>query len=72
MSRGVLLTRRPFGDAALNSGGGGVILLRLPAAASNDDDDQSGNDEGGATVMQLSHFSGTCPKDWCRCLHYLM
>lgn len=56
ISRAVLLTRRPFGDEDMNSGGGGVNLLKLPRVDGKDDDVQ---------VVQLSHFSGTCPKDWC-------
>lgn len=71
MARGILLTNRPFGDETLNSGGGGVILLKLPtAAATTAAVDCAGADvadaESGAQVLQLSHYSGTCPKDWCK------
>lgn len=65
MARGILLTNRPFGDATLNSGGGGVILLRLPAAAEATAAAHDADAESGAQVLQLSHYSGTCPKDFC-------
>ncbi|XP_054736886.1 rab proteins geranylgeranyltransferase component A [Anastrepha obliqua] len=50
LSRGVFLTATPLGSEELNSGGGGVNILRLLA------------DRQEAFVIQLSHFSGTCPK----------
>lgn len=67
MARGILLTNRPFGDATLNSGGGGVILLRLPAPAEATAAQaaDAADAESGAQVLQLSHYSGTCPKDFC-------
>lgn len=55
MARGIFLVTQPIGDKKLNSGGGGVIFLKM-----------SGSNGGGAYVKQLSHFSGTCPKDWCK------
>lgn len=57
MARGIFLINRPIGDEQLNSGGGGVIFLKMPGFD---------GDDAGAYVMQLSHFSGTCPKDWCK------
>lgn len=59
LSRAILLTDRPIGDEKLNSGGGGVMFLRLPALLSL-------QPKGGAHVIQLSHYSGTCPKNWCK------
>lgn len=57
IARAVFITSKPLGNEALNSGGGGVNLLRLPAIDGSTD---------GAIVIQLSHFSGTCPKDLCK------
>lgn len=59
IARGILLANRPMGNDELNSGGGGVMFMKLPAAA------DSSSDIGGAHVIQLSHYSGTCPKGWC-------
>ncbi|KAL5288642.1 CHM family protein [Megaselia abdita] len=50
LSRGVFILEKPLGSEELNSGGGGVNFLKLPG----------GN--GGAFILQLSHYSGTCPK----------
>ncbi|XP_011180485.2 rab proteins geranylgeranyltransferase component A [Zeugodacus cucurbitae] len=50
LSRGIFLTSTPLGSEELNAGGGGVNLLRL----------LYGTHE--AILIQLSHFSGTCPK----------
>ncbi|XP_067627668.1 rab proteins geranylgeranyltransferase component A [Eurosta solidaginis] len=50
LSRGVFITETPLGSDELNAGGGGVILLRLLAGSHE------------AIAIQLSHFSGTCPK----------
>ncbi|CAD7011324.1 rab proteins geranylgeranyltransferase component A [Ceratitis capitata] len=50
LSRGIFLSAEPLGSEELNSGGGGVNLLRLLA------------DTREAILIQLSHFSGTCPK----------
>ncbi|XP_036333314.1 rab proteins geranylgeranyltransferase component A [Rhagoletis pomonella] len=50
LSRGIFLTATPLGSEELNSGGGGVNILRLV----------DGKRE--AILIQLSHFSGTCPK----------
>lgn len=57
LSRGIFITDTPLGDENLNSGGGGVIFLRMPSA--------DGNTEG-AFVIQLSHWSGCCPKGYCK------
>lgn len=59
LARAILLTNRPLGSEELNSGGGGVMFMKLPAPV------DSTNQSGGAHVIQLSHFSGTCPKGWC-------
>lgn len=48
ISRCILITARPIGDAAMNEGGGGVSFMKC--------------DE--AFVVQLSHLSGTCPKGY--------
>ncbi|XP_014093894.1 rab proteins geranylgeranyltransferase component A [Bactrocera oleae] len=50
LSRGIFLTATPLGAEELNSGGGGVNVLRLLAGSHE------------AILIQLSHFSGTCPK----------
>lgn len=50
LSRAVFIIEKPLGNEELNSGGGGVNFLKLPGK------------NGGAFVLQLSHYSGTCPK----------
>uniref|UniRef100_A0A1L8DLH9 Rab proteins geranylgeranyltransferase component A n=1 Tax=Nyssomyia neivai TaxID=330878 RepID=A0A1L8DLH9_9DIPT len=55
MSRGIFLVSSPLGGKAENTGGGGVALLKLPPPAGVTSDKQ------GAYVIQLSHYSGTCP-----------
>lgn len=50
ISRGVFLVDKPLGSEELNAGGGGVNFLKLPGK------------HGGAFILQLSHYSGTCPK----------
>lgn len=57
LSRAVFLTDTPIGDESLNSGGGGVIFLKIPSA---------NGDSDGAFVIQLSHWSGCCPKGFCK------
>ncbi|XP_034476718.1 rab proteins geranylgeranyltransferase component A [Drosophila innubila] len=52
ISRGLFIASSPLGSEELNKGGGGVNLLRLLA-----DDGQR-----EAFLLQLSHFSGTCPE----------
>ncbi|XP_065368475.1 rab proteins geranylgeranyltransferase component A [Calliphora vicina] len=52
LSRAIFLASSPLGNEALNNGGGGVNLLRLI--------DSDGKRE--AVLIQLSHYSGTCPK----------
>uniref|UniRef100_A0A182R9D5 Rab proteins geranylgeranyltransferase component A n=1 Tax=Anopheles funestus TaxID=62324 RepID=A0A182R9D5_ANOFN len=54
LARAVILTNVPFGGASQNPGGGGVAIMKLPAVTDRTD---------GATVLQMSHTSGTCPKD---------
>ncbi|XP_019557525.3 rab proteins geranylgeranyltransferase component A [Aedes albopictus] len=54
MARAVFLTNVPLGGVSQNPGGGGVSLMKLPPVEGHED---------GATIIQLSHFSGTCPKD---------
>lgn len=56
LARAIYIVRKPLGEESLNSGGGGVNVLRLPATDSSND---------GAFVIQLAHYSGTCPKDLC-------
>lgn len=50
LSRGVFIIEKPLGSVELNSGGGGVNFLKLPG------------ENGGAFILQLSHYSGTSPK----------
>ncbi|ALC42722.1 Rep [Drosophila busckii] len=52
ISRGLFIASSALGSEELNKGGGGVNLLRLLA------------DEGKreAVLLQLSHYSGTCPE----------
>ncbi|KAM7342398.1 rab escort protein [Cochliomyia hominivorax] len=52
LSRAVFLASSPLGSEELNNGGGGVNLLRLI--------DEENKRE--AVLIQLSHYSGTCPK----------
>lgn len=52
----------PIGDEALNIGGGGVIFLKLPPTVISNSADK----DSGAYVIQLSHYSGTCPKGSCK------
>lgn len=53
ISRGIFITSVPIGDESMNQGGGGVSFMKLD----------------GAFVIQLSHFSGTCPKGYCKYIH---
>ncbi|XP_013118528.2 rab proteins geranylgeranyltransferase component A [Stomoxys calcitrans] len=55
LSRAIFIASSPLGSIELNSGGGGVNLLRLITA--------DGKRE--AILIQLSHYSGTTPKDLC-------
>lgn len=57
LSRGIFITDTPIGDESLNSGGGGVIFLKMPS---------TNGDGDGAYVIQLSHWSGCCPKGFCK------
>lgn len=50
LSRGIFILDKPLGSEELNAGGGGVNFLKLPG------------ENGGAFILQLSHYSGTCPK----------
>uniref|UniRef100_A0A182LZF3 Rab proteins geranylgeranyltransferase component A n=1 Tax=Anopheles culicifacies TaxID=139723 RepID=A0A182LZF3_9DIPT len=54
LARAVILTNVPFGGASQNTGAGGVAIMKLPAVNNRPD---------GATILQMSHFSGTCPKE---------
>lgn len=56
LSRAIFLASSPLGSEELNNGGGGVNLLRLL--------DAEGKRE--AVLIQLSHYSGTCPKGLCK------
>lgn len=60
LARAIYITDKPIGEELLNSGGGGVNFLKLPTVSPNGETDQ------GAFVIQLSHFSGTCPKGLCK------
>lgn len=57
LARAIYIVSKPLGDESLNSGGGGVNILRLPGTSPADD---------GAFVIQLAHYSGTCPKGLCK------
>ncbi|XP_023299676.2 rab proteins geranylgeranyltransferase component A [Lucilia cuprina] len=52
LSRAIFLASTPLGSEELNNGGGGVNLLRLI----------DGEGKREAILIQLSHYSGTCPK----------
>ncbi|XP_053689630.1 rab proteins geranylgeranyltransferase component A [Sabethes cyaneus] len=54
MARAIFLTNIPLGGESQNTGGGGASLMKLPPVEGHED---------GATIIQLAHFSGTCPKD---------
>lgn len=54
ISRGIFITTVPIGDESMNKGGGGVSFMKL--------DD--------AFVLQLSHYSGTCPKGYCNYIFF--
>lgn len=56
LSRGVFITSSPLGSSELNTGGGGVNLLRL----------LSPDGKREAILVQLSHYSGTTPKELCK------
>lgn len=58
LSRAIYITDKPLGSDAINSGGGGVNYLKLPSISKDEED--------GALVIQLAHFSGTCPKGLCK------
>lgn len=57
LARAIYIVNKPLGDESLNSGGGGVNIIRLPGISPADD---------GAFVIQLAHYSGTCPKGLCK------
>ncbi|XP_058458954.1 rab proteins geranylgeranyltransferase component A [Malaya genurostris] len=54
IARAIFLTNVPLGGVHDNTGGGGVSLLKLPPVEGHED---------GATIIQLAHYSGTCPTD---------
>lgn len=60
LSRAIYITNKPLGCDTINAGGGGVNYLKLPATSQDNDK--------GAFVVQLAHFSGTCPKGLCKSL----
>lgn len=60
LARAIFITNKPIGNEAINAGGGGVNVLKLPSPAPKE-----GSDHSGAIVIQLAHFSGTCPKGLC-------
>ncbi|XP_055906238.1 rab proteins geranylgeranyltransferase component A [Eupeodes corollae] len=53
LARGVFISSTPIGNEDQNSGGGGVNVIRLI---------DSLDTTRGAILLQLSHYSGTCPK----------
>lgn len=59
ISRGLFICSSPLGSGELNMGGGGVNLLRLLAP----------DGQREAILLQLSHFSGTCPEGLCKKCH---
>lgn len=54
LARAIFLTDVPLGGVSQNTGGGGVSFMKLPPVEGHED---------GATIIQLAHFSGTCPKE---------
>lgn len=58
ISRAIIITASPFGGSSVNSemDGGGAVLLYHPIEGKSN----------GITMIQLSHFSGCCPKGLCK------
>lgn len=63
LARSIYIVSKPICE---ESGvlGGGVEFLKLPKL--DDTEVSTNNLNSGAFVIQLSHFSGTCPKDLCK------
>lgn len=62
MSRAIFILTRPLCKEAMKTAGG-VEFLKLPPIG--DEFAANGNECTGAFVIQLSHWSGTVPKDLC-------
>lgn len=63
LSRAIFIITRPLCKEA-GSTGGGVEFLKLPPIG--DEFAANGNESTGAFVIQLTHWSGTVPKDLCK------
>lgn len=63
MSRAIFISTRPLCKEA-GSTGGGVEFLKLPPIG--DEFAANSHESTGAFVIQLSHWSGTVPKDLCK------
>lgn len=63
LSRAIFILTKPLCKKA-GSTGGGVEFLKLPPIG--DEFATNGNESTGAFVIQLSHWSGTVPKDLCK------
>lgn len=67
LSRAIFIRTKPLCTEA-GSTGGGVEFLKLPP--NGDEFAANGSECTGAFVTQLSHWSGTVPKDLCMCLPF--
>lgn len=63
LSRAIFISNRPLCKEP-GSTGGGVEFLKLPPIG--DEFAANGHESTGAFVIQLSHWSGTVPKDLCK------
>lgn len=64
LSRAIFIRTKPLCKESSGSMGGGVEFLKLPPIG--DEFPANGSECTGAFVIQLSHWSGTVPKDLCR------
>lgn len=65
LSRAIFIITRPLCRES-GSTGGGVEFLKIPPIG--DEFAANGNEMTGAFVIQLTHWSGTVPKDLCKFL----
>lgn len=63
LSRAIFILTKPLCKEP-GSTGGGVEFLKLPPIG--DEFSANGNESTGAFVIQLTHWSGTVPKDLCK------
>lgn len=69
LSRAIFILTRPLCKQP-GSTGGGVEFLKLPPIG--DEFPVNGNESTGAFVVQLTHWSGTVPKDLCKLNLYFL